>query len=160
MSRDSKPSEIELKRDDFTTDKQAFCAEKLQEHWDSNCEFKELAEEMYPDGPSDSLYRKVYEEYFGVPGDRRTIEELKAQFGSMSDYLTERKNGNVDLQYSEPTVDESDIEQIRKEAYQRGFEDGFESGYDKGHDTGYEKGRKRGREEKADELAEITGLGD
>jgi len=160
MPRDAKPSEIELKRDDFSTEKQEIAAERLQEHWDSNCEFKELAEELYPgEGePSASLYRKVYNEYFGPVGDRRTFEEIRAQFESVGNYLEERKKGNVDLEFGEPENDESDIEEIRREAYRSGYDDGFENGYDKGHESGFEKGYQKGREERVGELAEIAGL--
>ncbi len=141
MPRDAKPSEIELKYDDFSTTKQEFAAEKLLEHWDSNCEFKELAEELYPDGPSGSLYRKVYNEYFGPVGDRRTFEEIRAQYGSVSNYLEERKQGNVDLEFEDSEKTElTDRElSLMQEGYKMAREQ-LEEQADKQFDKGYEKG--------------------
>lgn len=141
MARDAKPSEIELKRDDFSTDKQEFAAEKLLEHWDSNTEFKELAEVMYPEGPSDSLYRKVYSEYFGPVGDRRTFEAIREQYGSVAEYLEERKKGNVDLEFDDD--DRRELTDRELSLVQEGYKmarDQLEEQSDRQFDKGYEKG--------------------
>jgi len=158
MPRDAKPSEIELKRDDFSTPKQEIAAERLQKHWDSNCEFKKLAEELYPeeteedDEPSASLYQKVYQEYFGVPGDRRTIEQLKAQYGSMSNYLEERKQGNVDLEFVEDkktqlTDRELNLMQEGYKLARKELESELDREFDKGWDRALDMAEKVGLDE-------------
>jgi hypothetical protein len=142
MARDAKPSEIELKRDDFSTPKQEKAAERLIEHWDSNCEFKQLAEEEYPgdDEPSDSLYRKVYNEYFGPTGDRRTFDAIREQYGSVANYLEERKKGNVDLQFDDDRRELTDRElSLVQEGYKMA-RDQLEEQSDRQFDKGYEKG--------------------
>jgi len=149
MPRDAKPTEIELKRDDFSTDKQEFAAEKLQEHWDSNTEFKELAEELYPNGPSDSLYRKVYSEYFGMPGDRRTFEQIRSEFGSVSDYLEKRNAGEVDLDFS--TDDKQDQSMINEEEKQL-------EAWKQGYRAGYRDGRDDARADRVGSLSDVSGI--
>jgi len=124
MAKDTKPDEIELKRDNFNTKKQQLAAERLQDHWPAN--FKDLGEQFdSDDDPSSSLYRKVYNEYFGVPSDDRTIEELRAQYGSMTNYLEQRKHGNINLDTKELT--ERELE-LFKEGYGEGYKDGYKEG--------------------------------
>lgn len=137
MARDTKPSEIELKRDDFSTDKQALAAERLQEHWNSNLTFKELEEEKYPgdDEPSQSLYRKVFNEYFGPVGDRRTFEQVRAEFDTISDYIEERNAGNIELDFgrNENELTEREFE-ILQEGFKKGMRYAEEHEYNKGWD--------------------------
>jgi len=143
MARDAKPSEIDLKRDDFSTPKQEKAAKRLIEHWDSNCQFKQLAEEEYPgeDEPSDSLYRKVYNEYFGPTGDRRTFEAIREQYGSVSNYLEERKKGNVDLEFDDD--EKRELTDRELSLVQEGYKmarDQLEDQMDRQLDREYERG--------------------
>lgn len=119
MARDAKPDEIELKKRNFSTDKQELAADRLLEHWDGNITYKDL-EAQYGD-ISASLYRKVFDEYFGMPGDDRTIEELRAQFGSIKQYLEQRKYGNIELDKTELTESELTL-------YKEGFKEGYKEG--------------------------------
>jgi len=147
MARDTKPSEIELKRDDFSTPEQELCAERLQEHWNSNLTYKELEEQLYPDGPSQSLYRKVYNEYFGMPGDRRTFEQIRSEFGSVTNYLEERNAGNIQLEFEEDTELTKRELSLVQEGYKMAreeLEDELDDEFDKGWDRALEMAEKMG----------------
>lgn len=147
MAKDSKLPHIELKvpREQISTEQRKLCADRLIEHWGEVDTFKEFTELYPPDeesdegvsNPSASLYRDVYNEYFGPRDDSRTVEELRAQYGSITNYIEARKHGNVDLDTNELTDAELEMykEGIR-EGYQTGYQDGLADSQDEPeHDT-------------------------
>lgn len=141
MAKDSKLPHIECKvsRDQISTDQRKLCADRLKAHWGEVDTFKEFTELYPPDeeseegvsNPSASLYRDVYNEYFGPVDDSRTVEELRAQYGSITEYIEARKHGNVDLDTNELT--DSELEKYKegvREGYRAGYKDGLADAQD------------------------------
>ena len=122
MAKDSKLPEIEIKRQDFRTDEQREAAENMLETWNEEgpTSFSELADRF---GYSDSMYSKIMNRHMGPVDHDITVEEIRARYGSVTEYLEERKKDTIDTDTRELSERELDL---FKEGYREGYRDGLE----------------------------------
>lgn len=123
MARDSKLREIELKRQ-VNTEMQQQAADRLLREWEQNGpqEFNDL-EDKYGD-ISARQYGKVMDQFMGPPDHDITVEEIRERYGSVTDYLQQRKRDNIDLNTREMSEREF---ALWKEGYSEGFKDGLQN---------------------------------
>lgn len=123
MAKDAKLPEIELKRTDFNTPDQEEIAKILLQEWESGPAAYTDLSNTYP--YSDSVFGNVMDRYMGPPDHDITVEEIRARYGSISNYLDARKRDDVDTDTRELSQRELDL---FKEGYREGYKDGVKDG--------------------------------
>lgn len=143
MPKDSKLPAVEIKKWNFSNEKKEKMAHEIVETWEEEgpTSYTEL-EEKYG-AASDSHYGNVMDEHLGPKDHDITVEEIRAQYGSVSDYLELRKQGEIETDTQELTDRELDDMQ---EYYAKGRDDGVVRGYDMGWDQALEIAEKVGVE--------------
>lgn len=125
MAKDAKLPTIEIKRTDFNTSLQEQCANEIVEHWDEHgpSSFTDLAEKYGT--ATASQYGKVMDRYLGPEDHDLTVEEIRARYGSVKEYLELRKADEIETDTRE--MSDRDLE-LLQEGYAQGFKDGYKEG--------------------------------
>ena len=136
MPKDATPDELVIVNSNFANDNHEKIAHILEEEWNASSTFAGLEDRC---NAHPSTIRAVYNRYMGVPGDERTIDEIKDEYDNVKTYLSLRAAGEIDLEQEGLTEREMRF-------FQEGFRKGKVIGETEGWDRALDQAEVRGPE--------------